>query len=79
MEEESKVIEIPSRREFFIKLAFGAVATTIPSLVLNSCEDEIMYKGSGLAPFKVWEEMLHALKTSDDFLPQRVEDLILST
>ncbi len=71
-------IENQSRRDFFIKMALAGVATAIPPLVLNSCKKEINYLGTGKVPFKVWEEMLQALKTSPDFLPQRVTDLIAS-
>lgn len=70
--------QIPSRRDFFVKIALASVATTLPSLAFQSCEDVTKYQGSGVAPFKVWEEMLHAIKTSPDFLPQRVENLIAS-
>lgn len=71
------LIENQSRRDFFIKMALAGVATTLPPLVLSSCEEELKYKGTGKAPFKVWEEMLQAIKTSPDYLPQRVEDLIV--
>ncbi len=76
MKNKSKPIEIPGRRDFFIKMALASVATTLPPFVFSSCENNPAFQGTGLAPFKVWEEMLHALKSSPDFLPQRVENLI---
>ena len=76
MKNYSKTAKLPSRRDFFIKMALAGVATTLPPMVLSSCADEIKFKGTGKAPFKVWEEMLQAIKTSPDYLPQRVEDLI---
>jgi len=78
MKKCSNQIEDQSRRDFFIKIALAGLATTIPSLVLTGCKEEINYQGTGKVPFKIWEEMLQALKTSPDFLPQRVEDLIVS-
>lgn len=73
---KTTVIENQSRRDFFIKMALTGLAVTLPPMLLSSCEDEIKFKGTGKAPFKVWEEMLQAIKTSPDYLPQRVEDLI---
>ncbi len=70
------LIENQSRRDFFIKMALTGLATTLPPMFLSSCEDEIKFIGTGKAPFKVWEEMLQAIKTSPDYLPQRAEDLI---
>ncbi len=76
MKNNSTTAKSPSRRDFFIKMALAGVASTLPPLVLSSCEEELKYQGTGKAPFKVWEEMLQAIKTSPDYLPQRVEDLI---
>ncbi|MBJ2173980.1 hypothetical protein JBL43_07010 [Aureibaculum sp. A20] len=78
MNKKAKTDQIPSRRDFFVKIALASVAVSLPPFMLSSCENKIEYQGSGLSPFKVWEEMLEALKTSPDFLPQRVEDLIVS-
>ncbi len=62
MKRKATSIEIPSRREFFVKIAIASIATTLPALALSGCKDEIAYQGTGVAPFKVWEEMLQALK-----------------
>lgn len=78
MRKKAKFIEIPGRRDFFIKIALATVATTLPPFIFSSCENKVAYQGSGLAPFKVWEEILQALKTSPDFLPQRVKNLTAS-
>jgi len=69
-------IQDQGRRDFFIKIALASLATTVPPFLLSSCKEKIKYLGTGKVPFKVWEEMLQAIKTSPDFLPQRVEDLI---
>jgi len=64
-----------SRREFFTKLALASLAATLPPMALG-CSEKPEFQGSGKAPYKVWEEMLHYLKTSPDYLKGRMERLI---
>ena len=78
MKPDSTDIQDKSRRDFFIKIALASLATTVPPFLLSSCKEKINYSGTGKIPFKIWEEMLQAIKTSPDYLPQRVEDLIAS-
>lgn len=63
-----------SRREFFTKLALASLATSLP-ITFSSCSEKPKFQGSGKAPYKVWEEMLHYIKTSPDYLKGRMEKL----
>ncbi|MEE9363496.1 MAG: hypothetical protein V3U92_12940 [Cellulophaga sp.] len=73
---KTPIIKSQSRRDFFIKAALTGIAASLPPMLLNSCEDKIKFQGTGKAPFKIWEEMLQAIKTSPDYLSERVKDLI---
>ena len=64
-----------SRRAFITKIALASVALSMPSLPL-SCAEGPQFEGSGKVPYKVWEELLHYLKTSPDNLSGRMDILI---
>ncbi len=67
-----------TRREFIEQMSMLGMASMLP-LSFFSCgnsAEEIDYQGTGLAPYKVWEEMLMAVKTSPDFLEGRMQTLI---
>lgn len=67
-----------TRREFIEQLSLLGMASMLP-LSFFSCgknTPNINYQGSGLTPYKVWEEMLMAIKTSPDYLEGRMEALI---
>ncbi|MDT8347042.1 MAG: hypothetical protein RQ756_04515, partial [Flavobacteriaceae bacterium] len=69
-----------TRREFIQQMSLLGMASMLP-LSFFSCgknTPDIDYQGSGLAPYKVWEEMLMAVKTSPDFLEGRMQTLIES-
>lgn len=69
---------LPSnRREFLQQMMLFGMATSMPLGFFSCAKDiETNYSGSGLAPYKVWEEMLMAVKTSPDFLEGRMQQLI---
>ncbi len=64
-----------NRREFLTNIALASVALSLPPLVLG-CSNESQFQGSGKAPYKIWEEVLHYLKTSPDHLQGQMERLI---
>lgn len=69
-----------TRREFIEQMSLLGLASMLP-LSFFSCgknTPNIDYQGSGLAPYKVWEEMLMAVKSSPDFLEGRMQKLIES-
>jgi hypothetical protein len=77
---ESSKLEV-NRRSFLGSIAAVGAASFLPSFLpflFASCEDEKLYVGTGKAPFKVWEEMLEAVKTSPDYLPGRMQRLVES-
>ena len=76
--ENSKIRGGTSRREFMQQLALCYVAAHIPLSFLGCKDDQPTFVGSGKAPYKVWEEMLMALKTSPDHLEGRMNALIES-
>ena len=86
MKTKQNQIVSESRRDFFIKMTLASLAMTLPPLTLmippltlmSGCKRKTNYQGTGNNPFKLWEELLQAIKTSPDYLPQRVEDLIAS-
>lgn len=63
------------RRDFFTKIVMASLASGLPPMVLG-CGDGSEYKGTGLAPYKVWEELLYYLQTSPDYLEGRMKMLI---
>ncbi|MFD2588899.1 hypothetical protein ACFSQJ_18380 [Croceitalea marina] len=65
-----------NRRDFFVKLILGGIATGMPLSFLSCGEEKPLFKGTGLVPFKIWEELLMALKESPDFHPAQIEKLI---
>lgn len=66
-----------TRREFLEQMSLLGMASMLP-LSFFSCgkETSIDYKGTGLAPYKIWEEMLMAVQTSPDHLDGRMKSLI---
>ncbi|NCT16884.1 MAG: hypothetical protein COZ75_10920 [Flavobacteriaceae bacterium CG_4_8_14_3_um_filter_34_10] len=69
-----------TRREFIEQMSLLGMASMLP-LSFFSCgknTPDIDYQGTGLAPYKVWEEMLMAVKTSPDHLKGRMQQLIKS-
>lgn len=69
-----------TRREFIEQMSLLGLASMLPLSFFSCGKDtaDIDYQGTGLAPYKVWEEMLMALKTSPDFLEGRMQTLIES-
>ena len=67
-----------TRREFIEQMSLLGMASFIPLSFFSCGKDapDIDYQGTGLAPYKVWEEMLMAIKTSPDFLEGRMQQLI---
>lgn len=68
-----------SRRNFIHQLVLTSLACGMPLGFLQSCQEKenlLQFKGSGQVPFKIWEEMLLALKTSPDFHTAQVEKWI---
>ncbi len=65
-----------NRREFIQQLALCYVAAQIPFTFVGCKDDAPNFTGTGKAPYKVWEEMLMALKTSPDHLEGRMKILI---
>ncbi len=63
------------RRDFLSIVALAGASSFLP-FIFHACSKTEQFTGTGKAPFKVWEEMLHAIKTSPDYLPLRVEKLI---
>lgn len=66
------------RREFIRQMSLLGMTSLVPFSFFSCWKDSsgIDYQGSGSAPYKVWEEMLMAVKTSPDFLQGRMETLI---
>ncbi|TDU40409.1 hypothetical protein BXY82_2456 [Gelidibacter sediminis] len=65
-----------NRRDFITKIALGSIALSLPAAAL-SCASDPEFEGAGKVPYKVWEELLHYLKTSPDHLQGQMEVLIL--
>lgn len=55
----------------------ASLATSLPPMVLGCSEKEARFRGSGALPYKIWEEILHELKTSPDHLKGQMERLIV--
>lgn len=67
-----------TRREFLEQMSLLGMASMMP-LSFFACGKEasgIDYQGSGLPPYKIWEEMLMAIQTSPDYLEGRMKHLI---
>ncbi|MBT8252812.1 MAG: hypothetical protein KJN68_02490, partial [Bacteroidia bacterium] len=64
------------RRDFFKKMVLASVAVNLPITTLFSCKKENVFIGTGKVPYRMWEEMLHYLKTSPDNLKHKMERLI---
>ncbi len=75
---KSKIELATSRREFIQQMSLLGMASFIPLSFFSCGKDtpDIDYQGTGLAPFKIWEEMLMAVKTSPDYLEGRMETLV---
>lgn len=76
MKQNTHISESEGRRDFFKKLVLASIAVNLPLTTTLSCKEEVGFVGSGKAPFKMWEEMLHYLKTSPDHLKNRIESLV---
>ena len=70
-------IENQGRRDFLNQLAFASLALATP-VSFFGCRDKADdgFKGSGKAPYKVWEEILYYLRTSPDHLHGKMQQLI---
>lgn len=64
-----------SRRDFLKQMAFMGLLSGI-SPFLPSCSKGLETNGEAVDVFGVWEEMLRAIQTSSDYLPQRRIGLI---
>ena len=65
-----------NRREFIKQLALCYALAQIPFVFSGCKDDKPKFVGTGQAPYKIWEEMLMALKTSPDQLEGRMQSLI---
>jgi hypothetical protein len=67
-----------TRREFIEQMALLGIASMVPLSFLSCGKNasDLDFVGSGLAPFKIWEEILMALETSSDHLEGRMKKLI---
>ncbi|WP_334111694.1 hypothetical protein [Paucihalobacter sp.] len=66
-----------TRREFIEQMSLLGMASLLPlSFFSCSTETSMDYQGIGLAPYKIWEEMLMAIQTSPDYLEGRMNSLI---
>jgi hypothetical protein len=66
----------PSRRDFLKQMGLVSLMAGMPPLLWNCSSDPTNYKGTGIPPYSVWEEMLMALQTSPDHLEGRMNKLI---
>lgn len=64
------------RRDFFTKIFLASVAATLPPMAVGCGGKDITFRGTGKPPYKVWEEILHALGTSPDHLKGLMDNLI---
>ena len=66
------------RRKFLVQMVLGGMAASLPLSLLESCKkDQLpLIEGSGMVPFKIWEELLIALESSPDFHPGRIRRLV---
>ena len=67
-----------SRRAFMQQIALCYMAAHLPLTFVGCSNEESLYEGSGKPPYKVWEEMLMALKTCPDYLEGRMKELVIS-
>lgn len=72
--------EATSRRLFLQQLSLLGAAGMLPISWLSCSKNtsNLNYSGNGLGAYKVWEEMLMAIKTSPDYLEGRMQTLIKS-
>lgn len=73
---ESRPTGGTNRREFIQQMALCFIAAQLPLTFFGCKSEEEGFVGSGKPPYKVWEEMLMALKTSPDHLEGRMKILI---
>ena len=64
------------RRDFFTKIALASLAASLPPMAVSCGDKDMAFRGTGKAPYRVWEEILHALRSSPDHLSGRMESLI---
>lgn len=57
-------------------MGLASLMAGMPPLLWNCSSDPTNYKGTGIPPYSVWEEMLMALQTSPDHLEGRMNKLI---
>ncbi|MFV0593277.1 MAG: hypothetical protein ACK5M7_18025 [Draconibacterium sp.] len=67
-----------ARREFIQQVALLGLAVQFPLSFFSCGTDKNTFNGSGKVPYKIWEEMLHALQTSPDYLEARKNRLVAS-
>lgn len=67
-----------TRREFIEQMSLLGIASMLPLSFFSCGKDSsnAFYQGTGLSPYKEWEEMLMALQTCPDFLEGRMKALI---
>ena len=68
--------EFNPRREFLKKLGLLGMAASLPPVLWQCSTKNTGYHGTGIPPYRVWEEMLMALQTSPDHLEGRMNQLI---
>jgi hypothetical protein len=69
-----------TRREFIEQMSLLGMASMLPLSFFSCGKDtpDAYYQGTGLSPFKEWEEMLMALQSCPDNLEGRMKALIAS-
>ena len=65
-----------SRRDFLKQMGLLSLAAAMPAALWECSSESTNYRGTGIAPYRVWEEMLMALQTSPDHLQGRMNMLI---
>lgn len=65
-----------TRRDFIKQMGIVGLVAGLPPALWNCSSESTGYKGTGIAPYSVWEEMLLAMQTSPDHLEGRMNMLI---
>jgi hypothetical protein len=65
-----------TRRDFIKQLGLLGFMAGLPPALWSCSTEGTGYKGTGIAPYSVWEEMLLAMQTSPDHLEGRMNMLI---
>ena len=66
-----------SRRNFLRQMGLMGLVAGMPSVLWQCASNSTDFKGTGIPPYSVWEEMLMALQTSPDHLEGRMNILVV--